>query len=264
MQRRRFLAVAGLGTAIGTAGCIGSLGGGSDEGPTDDPDGGEQMDDSGGEDSMDDSGGEDSMDDSGDDSRDGGPGSADPGLEHPGAASIVAQPRLGEFGGHVVVAFEDPSCPRCAAFEQRTVPEIREKLVEPGKAAFVFRNYPVVYPWGEPASHALEATFARDEGAFWSLAEHYFTRQSTFSTDNVLGKTEAFLDDETGLDGGAVREDAENEAYADAVETDLQAGRDAEIGRTTPVVLLFRDGEYVTRASGSVSYDVIASALGER
>jgi protein-disulfide isomerase len=245
MQRRRFLAVAGLGTALGTAGCIGSLGSDSGEGTTDAP---ERTDSTG--------------DDDGEATDDGSSG-ARPGLDHPSAADLAAQPRLGEFGGHVVVAFEDPSCPRCAAFEQRTVPEVREKLVEPGKAAFVFRNYPVVYPWGEPASHALEATFARDEGAFWSLAEHYFTRQSTFSTDNVLGKTEAFLDDETGLDGGAVREDTENEAYADAVETDLEAGRDAEIGRTTPVVLLFRDGEYVTQASGSVSYDVIASALGE-
>lgn len=254
MQRRRFLTVAGLGAAIGTAGCIGSFGGGSGEEPTDDPDG---------EDGMDDAGGEDSMNDSGEDSMDDDPGSADPGLEHPGAADLAAQPRLGEFGGHAVVAFEDPSCPRCAAFEQRTVPEIREKLVEPGKATFVFRNYPVVYPWGEPASQALEATFARDEAAFWSLAEHYFARQSTFSTDNVLRKTATFLENETDLDGSAVADDAESEAYDDAVETDLQAGRDAEIGRTTPAVLLFRDGEYVTRASGSVSYDVIASALGE-
>jgi protein-disulfide isomerase len=183
--------------------------------------------------------------------------------DHPAAADVRDQPRRGSFGKHVILTFEDPSCSRCAAFEQNTVPKIRSNLVEPGKAAFVFRNYPVIYPWGKPATQALEATFARDESAFWDLADHYFSTQGKFSTDNVYERTASFLNDETDLDGEAVATDAREKAYDDAVQADIDAAKAAELGNTTPIVLLFRDGEYVTKTSGSASYTLIANALGE-
>jgi protein-disulfide isomerase len=101
---------------------------------------------------------------------DGGSGSDAQSLDsHPVGANLDAQPFLGPPPGDAtatVVAFEDPSCPRCATFEQNTVPKIRSELVAPGDATFVVRTIPVVYPWGEPAIHALEATFARDADAF--------------------------------------------------------------------------------------------------
>lgn len=183
--------------------------------------------------------------------------------DHEAAVGIRDQPRLGDFEGHSVIAFEDPSCPRCRAFEQQVVPEIRTKLVDTGKAAFVARNYPVIYPWGKPASQALEATYARDSDAFWTLWNFYFEEQSTLSTGNVLDRTETFLDGETDLDGAAVRADASEKTHTDAVQTDLDAGRNAGAGGVTPSVFLFKDGEYVTKAQGSVSYEVIATALGE-
>jgi hypothetical protein len=37
----------------------------------------------------------------------------------------------------------------------------------------------------------------------------------------------------------------------------------ADLDGTTPSILLFRNGQYVTTAAGSISYDVIATALGE-
>lgn len=244
MDRREFLRLAGGGTAA-LAGCLGgpSDGGGTDSATTETggatgtggTDGTRTTDRTGGQ----------SVDD------------------HPATAGLAAQPRRGDLGGHVVLAFEDPSCPRCRAFERQTVPTVRDRLVGPGKAAFVVRTYPVVYPWGEPATQALEAVFARDEAAFWNLFGHYFDEQSSFSAENVLERTKTFLDAETGLDGSAVVEDASAGAYDDAVQADLDAGEAADVGRTTPTVLLFRDGQYVTRASGSVSYQIIATALGE-
>ncbi|WP_251343697.1 DsbA family protein [Haloplanus halophilus] len=183
---------------------------------------------------------------------------------HPVGANLDAQPRLGPPPGEAtgtVVAFEDPSCPRCAAFERDTVPRIRSELVDPGDATFVARTIPVVYPWGEPAVHALEATFARDADAFWALAGHYFDEQDAFDAGNVLDRTEAFLAAETEVDASGVVADAESEAYADAVEADLAASEAADVSGT-PTVFLFRDGQYRTRATGSVSFDFVTGALG--
>lgn len=243
MDRRAFLRFAG-GGSIALAGCLERSTDGAGSGSTTGSDGTTGNGATTGSESTDRTGGQ-SIDD------------------HPAAVGLADQPRRGDLGGHVVLAFEDPSCPRCRTFERRTVPEIRERLVAEGTAAFVVRTYPVVYPWGEPATQALEATFARDEAAFWSLFAHYFDEQSSFSSENVLGRTKTFLDDETDLDGGAVVEDARAGAYDDAVQADLDAGETADVGRTTPTVLLFRDGQYVTRASGSVSYEIVATALGE-
>jgi protein-disulfide isomerase len=184
--------------------------------------------------------------------------------DHPAGADLAAQPRLGpdpaEATG-VIVAFEDPSCPRCAAFESNTVPKIRSELVEPGDAAFVARTIPVVYPWGGPAIQALEATYARDGDAFWALFGHYFDEQDAFDGENVLDRTESFLSAETSVDAAAVVADAADEAYGDAVDADLRASEAAGVSGT-PTVFLFRDGQYRTRVTGSVSFDLVRESLG--
>jgi len=184
--------------------------------------------------------------------------------DHPAAADLEAQPRRGELGGHVVLAFEDPSCPTCRRFHENTLPDIRENIVDTGKGAYVVRTYPVIYPWGEPATQALESTFARDSEAYWLLFDHYFAEQSSFDPDNVLERTATFLTDETEVDGEAVASDARNRAHDDAVQADIRAAEDAGLGETTPIILLFEDGEFVTKVNGSVSYELIAEALGER
>jgi len=182
---------------------------------------------------------------------------------HPVGQALASQPRLGPdpaTATATIVAFEDPSCPRCAAFEATTVPKIRSELVAPGEAAYVVRTAPLVYPWGEPAIHALEATYARDTDAVWALLEHYFERQDDFDTENVLDRTEAFLSAETTVDAAAVVADAESGAVAEAVQTDVSAAEAADVSGT-PTVFLFRDGEYRTRATGSVSFDFVTQAL---
>ncbi|MEA5385945.1 thioredoxin domain-containing protein [Haloarculaceae archaeon H-GB11] len=99
---------------------------------------------------------------------------------HPGTKGLESQPVLGPAPADatgVIVAFEDPSCPTCRRWERGTLPEIRSKLVDPGTVSLVFRGFPVVYPWGKPATHALEATFERDSDVFWDLKDHYYAEQ---------------------------------------------------------------------------------------
>ena len=234
MQRRQFLRVAGVAAVPALAGCGNSAGSGDSTG---DGNGGAA-----------------------------GGTSSGPNPEE-ARTGLDSQPTLGPPPGEasgLIVAFEDPSCTRCRAFDRDVFPEIRSNLVETGKATFAFRGYPVVYEWGEPASHALEATFARDADAFWALTAHYFDNQSDFrgeSADSVYAQTESFLERETDLDAAAVVADAEGEPAASAVQTDLDAGMAAGAGRTTPHLFLFRDGEFQTKAAGSVSYETIETVL---
>lgn len=182
--------------------------------------------------------------------------------QHPAASGLDALPRQGPLDGHAILTFEDPSCPRCRAFHEDVVPAIQSNIVDPGEGAYVLRTYPVVYQWGKPATQALASTHARSDAAFWSLLDQYFGNQGQFDADNVLDRTETFLNSDTDLDGTAVVADARNEAHDDAVRSNLDAADAADLGGTTPTVLLFRDGQYVTSANGSVSYDLIAETLG--
>lgn len=200
-----------------------------------------------------------------------GDGTATPSGEtlstHPAAADLDTQPVRGPDPGEAtatIIAFEDPSCSRCRTFEQNTVPKIESELVDSGTAAYVFRGYPVVYPWGEPASQALESTFARDASAFWALKDRYYAEQSTFrdaGPDGVLALTRDYLASQTDVDADAVVADAEAKAHDDAVQADLAAG-EAAGASVTPSVFLFRDGRFVTKAQGSVGFPVIKNALG--
>jgi protein-disulfide isomerase len=234
MHRRRFVA---LGGSVALAGCL--------------PGSGDGGDDSG--------------------SGDGGDGASGDGAEtletHAAGRDLAAQPRHGPAPGEAtgtIVAFEDPSCPRCRTFEQEIVPQVRSELVDPGDATFVFRGYPVIYDWGEPAVRALEATYDADPAAHWTLASHYFDEQGSFSgadAATVYDRSETLLAEETDLDATAVIDAARNGDSDAAVEADLSAGMDAGAGGTTPHVFLFRDGVYQTKAAGSVSLEFIRSAL---
>lgn len=187
---------------------------------------------------------------------------------HPAARNPSSQPRHGPEPGQAtatIVVFEDPSCPTCARFEREVVPNIMTELVEPGTVSFVFRGYPVIYSWGEPATRALEAVYARNAEAHWTLAAHYFENQGDYRGSEPAGvfdRTETFLAAETGVDATAAM-DAASDGEADAaVETDLAAGRDAGAGRTTPHLFLFRDGAFRTKSAGYTGLETIKGVLG--
>jgi len=184
---------------------------------------------------------------------------------HPAVRDLGGQPYFGPPPGEAagtVIAFEDTSCSRCAAFEENTVERIRTELAAAGDATFVFRGYPILYPsTSRPACAVLEATLDRSARAHFAMAKEYFANQSDYSSDNVYDRSERRLDELTTLDGAAVVGDARAGAYDDAVETDLAAG-EAAGADSTPAVYLFRDGAFRTMASGSLSFEAVRTALG--
>lgn len=186
---------------------------------------------------------------------------------HPAGQELAAQPTLGPAPGEatgVVVAFEDPSCRTCARFEAEVVPQLLTEYVEPGTVSYVFRGYPVVYPWGEQGTRALEAVYDRDPVTHWTLASHYFENQGTFSGLDPAGiydETESFLASETDLDATATMDAARNGEFDGAVAADFEAGQAAGAGFTTPHLFLFRDGEFRTKSAGYTPLSTLESVL---
>lgn len=183
---------------------------------------------------------------------------------HPAATAIADQPTLGPTPGTAkgtIIAFEDPSCPSCARFELNTFPEVKSKLVEPGDVSFVYRAIPVVRPWGEPATLALEAVQARDQATFWGLKRFYYENQPRIDTNNVYQVTRSHLSEQTDLDADAVVQDAKQGTYREDVTTNLDAADQAGV-RGTPTFFLFRSGSFATSFVGPQSYSIFANTLG--
>lgn len=183
---------------------------------------------------------------------------------HSAGTALGDQPTLGPTPGTAkgtIIGFEDPSCPSCARFELETFPELKSKLIEPGDVSFVFRSIPVVHPWGEPATLALEAVQARDEAAFWGLKRYYYKNQRGIDSDNVYEATRSYLAERTDLDGDAVVQDAKQGSYRDDVSTNLDTADQAGV-RGTPTFFLFKSGTFTTSFIGPQSYSVFANTLG--
>lgn len=185
-------------------------------------------------------------------------------LDHPAAADLESQPRLGppiDASDSTIIVFEDPSCPTCRVFEERTMPRVRTELVDAGVTSVVAREYPIVAPWGVIGSRALEATFDRDAAAFWGLRASLYANQGPILSDVVYDYVRAFLVEETDLDADRVIRAVQRGAYNDAVQVDVDAATAAGV-RGTPTLFLFRDGEYVTEIAGAPSFDLLVNALG--
>lgn len=187
-----------------------------------------------------------------------------PRLDHPAAANLENQPQLGRSLSEVeatIIVFEDPSCPTCQVFEERTFPKLRSELIDAGKVALFAREYPIVAPWGEIGSQALEAVFDRSDNAFWGLRSYYYASQGQILSDVLYEHTEKYLENNTDLKVQEVIEEIQQENYKAAVHEDVEAAREAEVPGT-PTFFLFKSDEYLTEIAGAPSYKMLKNALG--
>lgn len=230
-SRRRFLAATaatGIATSSALSGCLG-IGGG--DGGSDDGGGG-----------------------------DGGGPLAD----HPAAAGLDDEPTLGPTptgADAALVAFSDPSCPHCQTFETETFPQLREAFVADQRLSFVYRNVAVAYEWAPAAIHALEATWARDEAAFWALRRWMYHNPDAVGPDPGAAAAD-FLAAETDFaDPEAVRAAATDRTETEQVTEDEDAMLDAGFD-ATPSFLVARDGEVTGTVVGAEPYQTFVDALG--
>ncbi|MFB6284944.1 MAG: DsbA family protein [Halobacteria archaeon] len=184
---------------------------------------------------------------------------------HPATKEVSTRPSLGpDDASAKIVAFEDPSCPKCAKFNLGPFQKIKSKLIDQGKLQFYYRTITVVYPWGKPAAESLEATYKTDHDAFWGLKHYYYENQlgGGASNEDVYSLTRDYLENETDLDADKIIKEAKNKKYHDRIQENLKASKKAGV-RGTPSFFLFKNGDFRTKVVGPQSFSVFKNALGE-
>lgn len=77
-----------------------------------------------------------------------------------------------------ITEYGDFQCPQCGNFDQVQWPDVKARLIDPGKARFRFRDFPLdqLHSHTRVASHA--AACADDQQHFWDVADALFRRQT--------------------------------------------------------------------------------------
>jgi len=232
--RRQVLAAAGITGVVGLAGCAG---GGST--PTTDGQAG---------------GG------NGDGNGDGG-GDGNGSGETP-AGQLPPPVRGDPEAGVTLAVYEDFACPHCRDYNENGYPGLAEAFVDTGRIRYEHRDLPipVLDPESfEAASAARSVQDRHGDEAFWEYADALFANQNALGAETPALYADLAAD--LGYEGGPVRTDAVDQAYANTVGDDREGGVDAGVEGTPGFVV---NGEVVANGFGDATVDTVRSAIEER
>ena len=87
-----------------------------------------------------------------------------------------------------IIEFSDYQCPYCERFWSQTLPLIKEKYIDTGKAKLIFRDFPLdsIHPMATPAAIASECVheLGGDSG-YYKYHDKLFENQASLSIDNM-------------------------------------------------------------------------------
>jgi len=136
-----------------------------------------------------------------------------------------------------VMEFGDYQCPACAEFAALHKPAIIRELVETGRVAFVFRDFPLtdIHPNAFLAARAGRC--AADQNLFWEYQDHLFGSQSRWTFE--ANPTGVFVDlaESLGANGGTFRTCISGDAHAEVVSANLALAQALRLPGT-PAILL--------------------------
>lgn len=136
-----------------------------------------------------------------------------------------------------VVEFGDFQCPGCAAFARQVKPLVDRQLVEPGRASFVFYDFPLVGMHGNAFLAARAARCAGDQDRFWDYHDLLFQNQSRWATDSSPAGRFVSYAEELGLDMDAFESCLRSDRHARTVTANMRLGEALGVSGTPTVMV---------------------------
>jgi len=155
-----------------------------------------------------------------------------------------------------IVEFGDFECGACAQFAIVTEPQVRELLVQTGKARFRFFDFPLqMHPNAIPAH--LAAACANDQGKFWEMHDRLFRNQHRWNgtvTRKPAGMFESYAR-EIGLDVKAWETCFKDRRHLPRIEASVAQGSRLRVGSTPTFIV---GG---TMLPGALGYDQLKAMV---
>lgn len=182
---------------------------------------------------------------------------------HPATVDIDSAPMIGDSPASAeitIVGFSDPSCPQCADFSKHTLPELKKRYIDPGRMSYIWRALPTVTEWAEEAVATLLAVHEQHSAMFWWLKRRFHENRAEITTENVVDKASAWLNEREAVDINAVRHAVVDGRFDARLTADQEAADDSGV-EAVPSFVLFRDGKFVTVVVGPHSPKLFEAAL---
>lgn len=132
-----------------------------------------------------------------------------------------------------IIEFSDFQCPYCRRFWKETLPLIKSKYVETGKAVLVYRDFPLgSHPAAQISAQAAEC--ADDQGKFWEFHDKIFSEQDKQGSGTIqygLVELKKWARD-IGLNQIQFNQCLDTQKYKDEVEKDFSDAVTAEVSGT--------------------------------
>ncbi|HLJ63598.1 MAG TPA: DsbA family protein [Stellaceae bacterium] len=144
------------------------------------------------------------------------------------------------------------TCPHCAAFDQRTLPKVKEMWIDTGKAKLIFRDFPL----DETALTASVVTHCMPAERFYPMIDVLYQNQGIWArADDPVGSLKHFA----ALGGASTAQiDAclQDQQLANFIVGERFTAHQSYGVNSTPT--FFINGKMI---EGDVSYDTFAKAL---
>ena len=148
----------------------------------------------------------------------------------------------------VIMEFADFQCPGCGQFAWSIAPLIKERLVETGRARYVYYDFPLMQIHRHAFLAARAGRCANEQGKFWEFHDILYGQQRNWS--DVADPTEQFVEyaEQAGADAGAFEACLRSDRYAREVTESMQFGQSLGV-EGTPT--LFINGRRFPGVPGS-------------
>jgi protein-disulfide isomerase len=186
------------------------------------------------------------------------PADATPPTTGPADTTIFPGYSMGSPNAPVeIVEYGDFVCPVCGVFAVVQEPDVRERLVQPGRVRWVFRDRPLKIPGHEnaPVGH-LAAACANEQGKFWEMHDQLYFNQAAWGEAGGVQRKLRNYAEAIHLDMDRYNACMDQQRYAARIRASAAAAD--QLGFTgTPTFVI--NGQPLT--AGTRSYDALKAIV---
>ncbi|MCG6955475.1 MAG: DsbA family protein [Gemmatimonadetes bacterium] len=184
------------------------------------------------------------------------------GLEDPTALMKAAQAiTKGDPNAPVtILEFGDYECPACGTFALTVQPQVEAKYVTPGKAKFVFYDFPLVSIHPTSFIAARAGRCAVDQDRFWQYHDELYRNQNSWVLQANPIKTFIGYAKDLGMDADAFGACLNSDKYADVVTANLRLAQQLGLNGT-PTIMVGLEKGMPKRLGDDFSYKAIAALV---
>lgn len=152
-----------------------------------------------------------------------------------------------------IVEYADYQCPGCATFETVQWPTIKERMVDPGRVRWIYRDFPLnIHRFSRVSAHA--GACADEQGRFWELKRGIYDTQNEWAYGRDAAGHFRKLARSFGLDVDRYDECMKSARFAGRIQASLDEGTKAGVNSTPSFII-------GGRIYGSLPYDQLKAIV---